>query len=897
MLTGADGYTTTEVPGDLIIRGSLVLSDENNVDRIHFEGATGSRRRRLSTSSDGVAISLSDADGNTRTIVDSDGNFRSLDARGRTTTRMDGTGFESKDENEQVRFSARVDEGVVVSDEDGAEVVGITDEGVELRRKGSVQADSSVRSLRLTKDGVLSSFDDTGDVERVTISSEEVSVRDTAGSRVVVTDRTGITMHEVDSTSANGRRLTSAGDVERSVSIRMTTSDGTVKTRLDTTSIKLTDDAGVEKVKLSEDAGVAVKDSDGAEVASINVDGIELKKKPSDGSSTAVRSIRLTKEGSFKSYDETGLVEKVSIDNTTVSIRDDTGAETVAITKDAVKLKKADGTEKVSIDRDDIVMKDDAGEEKMTLDKDSLSVKGDAGTETVKVDKDSIKVKTDAGVDKVIIDADRVQVNDATGAEVVKTTDEGIEMMEANSTTANGRRLTSAGDVERSVSIRMTTSDGTVKTRLDTTSIKLTDDAGVEKVKLSEDAGVAVKDSDGAEVASINVDGIELKKKPSDGSSTAVRSIRLTKEGSFKSYDETGLVEKVSIDNTTVSIRDDTGAETVAITKDAVKLKKADGTEKVSIDRDDIVMKDDAGEEKMTLDKDSLSVKGDAGTETVKVDKESITIKTDADASTQVDKVVIDRDEIKMNDATGAEVVKTTTEGIEMLEKDTVSADEERVGIKVKKSDGTIKTKLDGQAIELRREDGSALIKLSNNATSIDDNMTTPLVISSAETDSSIEFGPDLGMRVKSVNGSSRMTGESLRQYAKDKTLRLYADKEGIDIRDGNISTAGSNKLVLSMGVAGLVTYDTAGDVSLLLKREGEIASKAAVEVNDVATLETEYTRELERYSASDRRNVADKVDEKEAEERNEDYTESVYKTVDTVDADDPRDTVDAGRG
>ena len=663
MLTGADGYTTTEVPGDLIIRGSLVLSDENNVDRIHFEGATGSRRRRLSTSSDGVAISLSDADGNTRTIVDSDGNFRSLDARGRTTTRMDGTGFESKDENEQVRFSARVDEGVVVSDEDGAEVVGITDEGVELRRKGSAQADSSVRSLRLTKDGVLSSFDDTGDVERVTISSEEVSVRDTAGSRVVVTDRTGITMHEVDSTSANGRRLTSAGDVERSVSIRMTTSDGTVKTRLDTTSIKLTDDAGVEKVKLSEDAGVAVKDSDGAEVASINVDGIELKKKPSDGSSTAVRSIRLTKEGSFKSYDETGLVEKVSIDNTTVSIRDDTGAETVAITKDAVKLKKADGTEKVSIDRDDIIMKDDAGEEKMTLDKDSLSVKGDAGTETVKVDK------------------------------------------------------------------------------------------------------------------------------------------------------------------------------------------------------------------------------------------ASITIKTDADASTQVDKVVIDRDEIKMNDATGAEVVKTTTEGIEMLEKDTVSADEERVGIKVKKSDGTIKTKLDGQAIELRREDGSALIKLSNNATSIDDNMTTPLVISSAETDSSIEFGPDLGMRVKSVNGSSRMTGESLRQYAKDKTLRLYADKEGIDIRDGNTSTAGSNKLVLSMGVAGLVTYDTAGDVSLLLKREGEIASKAAVEVNDVATLETEYTRELERYSASDRRNVADKVDEKEAEERNEDYTESVYKTVDTVDADDPRDTVDAGRG
>ena len=663
MLTGADGYTTTEVPGDLIIRGSLVLSDENNVDRIHFEGATGSRRRRLSTSSDGVAISLSDADGNTRTIVDSDGNFRSLDARGRTTTRMDGTGFESKDENEQVRFSARVDEGVVVSDEDGAEVVGITDEGVELRRKSSVQADSSVRSLRLTKDGVLSSFDDTGAVERVTISSEEVSVRDTAGSRVVVTDRTGIKMHEVDSTSANGRRLTSAGDVERSVSIRMTTSDGTVKTRLDTTSIKLTDDAGVEKVKLSEDAGVAVKDSDGAEVASINVDGIELKKKPSDGSSTAVRSIRLTKEGSFKSYDETGLVEKVSIDNTTVSIRDDTGAETVAITKDAVKLKKADGTEKVSIDRDDIVMKDDAGEEKMTLDKDSLSVKGDAGTETVKVDKDSI------------------------------------------------------------------------------------------------------------------------------------------------------------------------------------------------------------------------------------------TIKTDADASTQVDKVVIDRDEIKMNDATGAEVVKTTTEGIEMLEKDTVSADEERVGIKVKKSDGTIKTKLDGQAIELRREDGSALIKLSNNATSIDDNMTTPLVISSAETDSSIEFGPDLGMRVKSVNGSSRMTGESLRQYAKDKTLRLYADKEGIDIRDGNTSTAGSNKLVLSMGVAGLVTYDTAGDVSLLLKREGEIASKAAVEVNDVATLETEYTRELERYSASDRRNVADKVDEKEAEERNEDYTESVYKTVDTVDADDPRDTVDAGRG
>ena len=232
-----------------------------------------------------------------------------------------------------------------------------------------------------------------------------------------------------------------------------------------------------------------------------------------------------------------------------------------------------------------------------------------------------------------------------------------------------------------------------------------------------------------------------------------------------------------------------------------------------------------------------------------------------------------------------------------MLEKDLVSADEERVGIKVKKSDGTIKTKLDGQAIELRREDGSALIKLSNNATSIDDNMTTPLVISSAETDSSIEFGPDLGMRVKSVNGSSRMTGESLRQYAKDKTLRLYADKEGIDIRDGNTSTAGSNKLVLSMGVAGLVTYDTAGDVSLLLKREGEIASKAAVEVNDVATLETEYTRELERYSASDRRNVADKVDEKEAEERNEDYTESVYKTVDTVDADDPRDTVDAGRG
>ena len=156
--------------------------------------------------------------------------------------------------------------------------------------------------------------------DSVTISKEEVSVRDTAGSRVVVTDRTGIKMHEVDSTSANGRRLSEA-DAER-VSIKALKSDGTVKTKLDTTSIKLTDDAGVEKVKLSEDAGVAVKDTDGAEVASINIEGIELKKKPTAGSSTAVRSIKLTKEGSLKSYDETGTVEKVSIDNTTVSIKD-----------------------------------------------------------------------------------------------------------------------------------------------------------------------------------------------------------------------------------------------------------------------------------------------------------------------------------------------------------------------------------------------------------------------------------------------------------------------------------------------------------------------------------------------------------------------------------------------
>ena len=230
-----------------------------------------------------------------------------------------------------------------------------------------------------------------------------------------------------------------------------------------------------------------------------------------------------------------------------------------------------------------------------------------------------------------------------------------------------------------------------------------------------------------------------------------------------------------------------------------------------------------------------------------------------------------------------------------MKERDTVSVDEERVGIKVKKSDGTVKTKLDGQAIELHREDGSDLIMLSNNATSVDDNMTTPFVISGADTDSSIEFGPALGMRVKSVNGSSRMTDESFKMYGQDKTLRLYADKEGIDIRDGNTSTAGSNKLVMSMGVAGLVTYDTAGDVSLLLKREGEIAAKEASRTDVAANLETEYRAERQRYRATDRREVADEVDEEEAEERNIEYDQekSVYKDKYT-DTDD-RNTDDRG--
>ena len=94
---------------------------------------------------------------------------------------------------------------------------------------------------------------------------------------------------------------------------------------------------------MTEDEGIKVSDDDGAEVAAVNTEGIELKKKQAAGSATGVRSIKLTKEGSFKSYDETGAIEKVTIDKETVSIKDDTGAETVAITKDAMKLKKPDG--------------------------------------------------------------------------------------------------------------------------------------------------------------------------------------------------------------------------------------------------------------------------------------------------------------------------------------------------------------------------------------------------------------------------------------------------------------------------------------------------------------------------------------------------------------------------
>ena len=566
--TDSDGVTTVEVPGDLVIRGGLVVSDDNSIERIRIDGGIGTERRRL-TSGGTVSLRLNDENGNPRTEMDSDGNFRTRRADGTEVATVDATdGFKMKDSSSRVRFSTFEDGRTEISDEDGDVRTVSNKEGIELREKPTegrrlaasgassmprgltrltagtieIRDENNATRVRTTKEG--ETFLDDKERPVTIMGSEGVDVIEKAEENVVKFNLTVPADIDIETTKERvatmlmvaerdvdvkelpagaGRRLTSAGDVERSVTVRppADTSVETIKTELeskseadvrvalgsdrvafDVTTVKVETEAtkpanatkpsiraieekpdGTRKeVTKIDDKGVTVvssnasattkpsirtveEEDDGAllEVATMDVDGVKVAVRPGMTTKPAIRSIEEKPDGE--------TVDRFRADNSGTEVRDENNMTRVKTDKDGAHVKDADGFDTAVIDGDGVTVMEKPG----STSRPAIRSVDETGVERFRADKDGTEIRDAQNGTRMRADQDGTSFFDSEGKSAVDITDGGILLND---------RLATDGNTSESA-IRMLSSNGTVRTKVDTGGYDLRNPDGYTSVKLS----------------------------------------------------------------------------------------------------------------------------------------------------------------------------------------------------------------------------------------------------------------------------------------------------------------------------------------------------------------------------------------------------------------------------
>ena len=385
--TDSDGVTTVEVPGDLVIRGGLVVSDDNSIERIRIDGGIGTERRRL-TSGGTVSLRLNDENGNPRTEMDSDGNFRTRRADGTEVATVDATdGFKMKDSSSRVRFSTFEDGRTEISDEDGDVRTVSNKEGIELREKPT-----------------------------------------------------------------EGRRLAASGASSMPRGL----------TRLTAGTIEIRDENNKTRVKTDKE-GQHVKNEQEEDVAVIDGDGVAVVARPGMTTKPAIRSIEEKPDGE--------TVDRFRADNSGTEVRDENNMTRVKTDKDGAHVKDADGFDTAVIDGDGVTVMEKPG----STSRPAIRSVDETGVERFRADKDGTEIRDAQNGTRMRADQDGTSFFDSEGKSAVDITDGGILLND---------RLATDGNTSESA-IRMLSSNGTVRTKVDTGGYDLRNPDGYTSVKLS----------------------------------------------------------------------------------------------------------------------------------------------------------------------------------------------------------------------------------------------------------------------------------------------------------------------------------------------------------------------------------------------------------------------------
>ena len=756
--TDSDGVTTVEVPGDLVIRGGLVVSDDNSIERIRIDGGIGTERRRL-TSGGTVSLRLNDENGNPRTEMDSDGNFRTRRADGTEVATVDATdGFKMKDSSSRVRFSTFEDGRTEISDEDGDVRTVSNKEGIELREKPT-----------------------------------------------------------------EGRRLAASGASSMPRGL----------TRLTAGTIEIRDENNKTRVKTDKE-GQHVKNEQEEDVAVIDGDGVAVVARPGMTTKPAIRSIEEKPDGE--------TVERVRVDTEKIEMRDEDNATRVRTTKE--------------------------GETFLDDKERPVTIMGSEGVDVIeKAEENVVKFNLTVPAD---IDIETTKERVATMLMVAER-DVDVKELPAGA----GRRLTSAGDVERSVTVRppADTSVETIKTELeskseadvrvalgsdrvafDVTTVKVETEAtkpanatkpsiraieekpdGTRKeVTKIDDKGVTVvssnasattkpsirtveEEDDGAllEVATMDVDGVKVAVRPGMTSKPAIRSIEEKPDGE--------TVDRFRADNSGTEVRDENNMTRVKTDKDGAHVKDADGFDTAVIDGDGVTVMEKPG----STSRPAIRSVDETGVERFRADKDGTEIR-DAQNGTRMR---ADQDGTSFFDSEGKSAVDITDGGILLNDRLATDGNTSESAIRMLSSNGTVRTKVDTGGYDLRNPDGYTSVKLSGAGAG---NYTAALKIFDPVTGAPrFEAGADLGLRINDKNGTTRS--------------RVH---EGVHIYDANGTSSG--QVAVALGSAGLLTYASDGDISLMMKRSGEIETLIAPQTVRRDELQTTAQAEIATHDAYD---------------------------------------------
>ena len=333
---------------------------------------------------------------------------------------------------------------------------------------------------------------------------------------------------------------------------------------------------------------------------------------------------------------------------------------------------------------------------------------------------------------------------------------------------------------------------------------------------------VEEKEDDGEllEVATMDVDGVKVAVRPGMTTKPAIRSVEEKPDGE--------TVERFRADNNGTEVRDENNKARVKTTKDGEHVKDADGFDTAVIDSDGVaVIETPSGRSHPSIRSVDTS-----GVERFKADKEGSVIR-DAQNKTRMR---ADQDGTSFMDSDGKSAVDITDGGIllnDRLETDGNSTRES--AIRMLSSNGTVRAKVDTSGYDLRNAEGYTSVKLYGAGAG---NYTTAMKIFDPETGAPrFEAGADLGLRINDKNGTTRS--------------RVH---EGVNIYDANSTDSSkAGQVAVALGSAGLLTYASDGDISLMMKRSGEIESVKEAKMSVARSqLQTNARAEIATHDAYD---------------------------------------------